>query len=46
MEIGGVLLRSITVSSVELKLVSEAAERLGYHSLRVTEHIVVPTRPR
>jgi probable F420-dependent oxidoreductase len=45
-DIGVVLLRSITVSPVELKLVSEAAERLGYHSLWVTEHIVIPAQIR
>lgn len=42
METGVVLLRPITSSPADLREVAQAAERLGYHSVWLTEHVAVP----
>lgn len=42
MDIGVVLMPSLTCSRDDLRTAGAAVERLGYHSAWVTEHVVVP----
>ena len=46
MDIGVVLMPSLTCSSDDLRTAGAAVERLGYHSVWVTEHVVVPVEIR
>lgn len=46
MQIGVVLLRSVTASPADLARLARTIEELGYHSIWVTEHIAIPVEIR
>ncbi len=46
MDIGVVLLRAAVAPPADLRTVARAADRLGYHSVWVTEHTVMPAEVR
>jgi probable F420-dependent oxidoreductase len=46
MQVGVVLLRSVTASPNDLTSLAQTIERLGFHSIWVTEHIAIPVEIR